>query len=214
MESISLPYIIGVPLHQIIQLEIAKINNWREISKGISIAEFTFCHKDEKWDKSRRYIVVRQEIGQVQEPKGKQLKLFKEDELFSKYRYGCYITSLDDEAVDIWRKYRLRADDENRIKENKLDFGLDGFCLDSFYATEAAMLLRVMLYNIINLFRSSILPKKEAKHTLHIIRLKYFIIPAMLGNDGRTPILRLGIKDKKRKSKIKLLINKIDSVFR
>jgi len=144
LESMDLPYIIGVPLYQTLQSRIVLIKEWKAVSQGIAISEFNFIHKDEKWDQDRRYIVVRQEIDKLKEPKGKQLKLFKEDELLSKYKYGCYITSSNDEAENIWQQYRLRADDENRIKENKMDFALEGFSLDGFYATETAMLLRIL----------------------------------------------------------------------
>lgn len=215
LESELIPYVIGAPLSPIIQKQIRSIESskWKDVSEGISVAEFTFCHKDEKWDKSRRYIAVRREKDKVEKPQGKQLKLFKEDEIVSKYLFSCYITSLGDEAEEIWRKYRLRAGDENMIKENKLDFGLEGFCLDDFYATEAAMLIRILFYNIINFFRNKILPKDEAGSTLSTIRKKYFITPSILGSNGRNKVLRIGIKSKKGRSKFKWIMKNIDNVF-
>lgn len=213
LESSSIPYILGVPFYQIIQKEIPKIKEWTEVAPGIALSEFQFQHKDEKWDKDRRYIIVRQEIEIKKDAKGKQLKLFKEDYEISKYRYSCYITSMDFTSVEIWRIYRSRAGDENIIKENTYDFGLEGFSLDNFYATEAAMLIRILFYNIINFFRREILPEEETKDTLGTLRYKYFVIPALLGVDGHKYILRLGVKAKKMRSKIKWIINKIDQYF-
>lgn len=213
LETSTIPYILGVPFYQIIQKEIPKITKWEEVISGISISEFHFQHKDEKWDKDRRYITVRQEIELKEDAKGKQLKLFKEDYEISKYRYSCYVTSMDLPPVDIWRIYRTRAGDENIIKENTYDFGLEGFSLDNFYATESAMLVRILFYNIINFFRREILPAEETKDTLGTLRYKYFVIPALLGVDGHKYILRLGVKSKKLRSKIKWILAKIDQYF-
>ena len=213
LENASIPYILGVPFYQIIQKKIPKVTDWKEIAHGISISEFQFQHKDEKWDKDRRYIIVRQEIEVKEDAKGKQLKLFEEDYEISKYRFSCYITSMDLEPVNIWRRYRTRAGDENIIKENTYDFGLEGFSLYNFYATEAAMLVRILFYNIINFFRREILPEEETKDTLGTLRYKYFVIPALLGVDGHKYILRLGVKAKKMRSKIRWIIAKIDQYF-
>ncbi len=214
LEESTIPYILGVPFYQIIQEEIPKVTNWSEITSGIAVSEFNFQHKDEKWDKNRRYIIIRQEIAIKKDAKGKQLKLFKENYEISKYRYSCYITSMDLLPVDIWRIYRTRAGDENIIKENTYDFGLEGFSLDNFYATETAMLIRILFYNIINFFRREILPAKESSETLGTLRYKYFVIPALLGVDGHKYILRIGVKSKKMRNKIRWIIAKIDRYFR
>ncbi len=213
LETANIPYILGVPFYQIIQKEIPKVKDWKEITPGIAVSEFQFQHKDDKWDKDRRYTIVRQEIEVKEDAKGKQLKLFKEDYEISKYRYSCHITSMDLPPLDIWRIYRTRAGDENIIKENTYDFGLEGFSLDNFYATEAAMLVRILFYNIINFFRREILPAEETKDTLGTLRYKYFVIPALLGVDGHKYILRLGVKSKKMRSKIRWIIAKIDQYF-
>ncbi len=47
----------------------------------------------------------------------------------------------------------LRADSENRIKELKYDFDVDSFNLQNFFATEAALCVVIMAYNIVSLFR-------------------------------------------------------------
>ena len=213
LESSSIPYILGVPFYQIIQQEVSKIKSWEEVSSGISISEFTFQHKDEKWDKDRRYTIVRQEINVKEDAKGKQLKLFEDDFEISKYRYSCHITSMDLPPLEIWRIYRSRAGDENIIKENTYDFGLEGFSLENFYATEAAMLIRILFYNIINFFRREILPKEESKSTLGTLRYQYFIIPASLGKNGHKYIIRLGIRTKKMRSKIRWILSKMDDYF-
>ncbi|WP_363318570.1 transposase [Algoriphagus sp.] len=49
--------------------------------------------------------------------------------------------------------YNNRADCENRIKELKYDFGLENFCLQDFWATEASFRFIMVAYNLMSLFR-------------------------------------------------------------
>jgi hypothetical protein len=41
-------------------------------------------------------------------------------------------------ATQAWQLYRSRADAETRIKELKIDYGTDQFCLKGFWWAEAA----------------------------------------------------------------------------
>ncbi|MEO8325387.1 MAG: transposase [Nitrospirota bacterium] len=59
--------------------------------------------------------------------------------------------------------YRHRADSENRIAELKQDFGLTGFCLDSFWGTEAAFYAVLLAYNLLNIFRQTLEAPKAGK---------------------------------------------------
>ena len=213
LENKKLEYIIGVPMFQILQKEIHKISNWTKIDTGLDSGEFKFCHKDEKWTTERRYVVIRRDTTKIDAKHGKQLSLFANDVSMRDYKYSIYITNLDDSPEKVWKQYRLRANDENIIKETKYDFALEGFSKDNFWSTEAAMLLRIFFFNIINLFRKEILPSNESNETLHTLRFKYLCIPAVLGTDARASILRLGIRSLKLKSKFKYALNHIDVVF-
>jgi hypothetical protein len=78
-----------------------------------------------------------------------------------------------------------------------------------FYSTEAAMLIRVFIYNLFVLFRHQILGQKEKIERLKTLRYKYFVVPAQLGGDGRKPILRISVFAEKVKSKLLYLFNRI-----
>jgi hypothetical protein len=104
-------------------------------------------------------------------------------------------TNFNKDPKSIWDNYKPRANCENRIGENKEDFALCGFCMKSFWATELAMLLRMLLFNIFIYFRSKVL--KAPRVQLKTIRPKYFILPGILGGDDKRPTLRLGVKSKK-----------------
>ena len=101
---------------------------------------------------------------------------------------------------------------ENIVKESKQDFGLEGFCLEKFYGTEAAMLVRALFYNLITLFRQQVLPQRESRHTLQTLRLKYFVIAAVFGRDGDSPVLRLGVSRQKLRQKILWVLKRLDTV--
>jgi hypothetical protein len=212
IEEQGLEYIISAVISPIIQQEIMKVKGWRNVTKGIDVSSFSFQHKDDKWDKDRLYIVVRQEKKVLESPKGKQLSLFEDFEELNRFRYSCYITNKEGEPVDIWREYRPRANDENTLKELQDDFGFDTFCMKKFWSTEFSMVIRVLLYNIFNLFRNEILVTRDnpAKETLSTIRFKYLIIPGSMSFPSRIPTLTMNVVSKKLRHRIVYLITKVN----
>lgn len=52
----------------------------------------------------------------------------------------------------VWRYYNHRVDCENVIKEPQQGFALTTLCLQSFRATEAALSLATLTYNLTALF--------------------------------------------------------------
>jgi hypothetical protein len=77
------------------------------------------------------------------------------------WRYSVWITNATGSPLEIWRQARSRANDENTIKELKEDFALGGFSMKRFYSVEAAMLLRVLAYNLFICFKHEFLGRKE-----------------------------------------------------
>lgn len=212
LEANDVPYITAVVASLVIQREIGKITQWREVTAGIHAASFSFRHEAEGWLKPRRYVVIRKDLDSRPEALGKQLSLFG-NTMDMQYRYSIYITSLDGPEEKIWAQYKKRAGDENIFREFKYDFAFEGFVLESFWATEAAMHLRALFYNLVQFFRSEILKDKEAHSTLHTIRHKILVIPATLGQNGGRLLLRLGIRNEKKKAKIRNLFAGIDNYF-
>ena len=78
-----------------------------------------------------------------------------------------------------------------------------------FYAVEAAMLVRVLVYNLFVLFRHEFLGNKEKRQRLKTLRCKYFVLPAQLGRDGREAILRISARARKVRSKLSYLFARI-----
>lgn len=216
LEEKRLKYVIAVKFYRSIQEKILSLDNWQKIDNedDIEIADFMFRHKSGNWDRPRRYFVVRRKIKQNEpEPVGKQLRLFPELEDGQNYGYSAYLTNSDGDVSELWRIYRRRCDDENRFKEIKEDFGFEGFSLKNFYATGTAMLLRVLLYNLFNLFRNVILPENKRTRRASTIRFEYFVIPAVLGSNGNNSILRLGIRPGTQRGKFRYLLHQVSQWF-
>lgn len=212
LEKLGKTYIIAVKLHQVIQAVFySKKLSWNEVAPGIEMAEFLFRH--DKWDKERRYFVIRERFREDKPILGKQLSIFPEQALSKDYRYRAYVTSSDEDIKALWDRYRPRADDENRIKELVEDFGFNGFCLNSFYATEAAMLTLCLMYNLFNLFRHEVLSESESKQRASTLRYQYWVIPALTGQDGNQLLLRLGVVSAEIRAKIRYLFERLERVF-
>ncbi len=91
------------------------------------------------------------------------------------------MTDLSLPAVEAWRLYRGRADCENRIKELKADFGLDSFVLRDFWATEAALGVAMLAYNLMSMFRHAVM-RQNVHHTLTTLHHKVLAVGAFWDN--------------------------------
>jgi hypothetical protein len=193
LESLYLNYIISVKTNPFLKNEIYRITNWLQVDGGIHISEFYYQAK--RWDRARRIIVVRQSV--IKKPKAMGKMLFPKLPEYCVYRYQVYATNMDLAGVDVWRLYSGRADAENRIQELKYDFGLEGFCLKDFYATEAAFRMVMIAYNLVSLFRQTVL-NDEIQAKLSTIRFKCFAIGSWITKGGRKKVLKLSVVPRRR----------------
>jgi hypothetical protein len=95
----------------------------------------------------------------------------------------------------VWNLYRGRADCENRIKELKADFGLDSFYLRDFWATEAALGVSMLAYNLMSVFRHTVM-RQSVHHTLATLHHKVLAVGAFWENPKTKPdkpTLRLAV---------------------
>jgi hypothetical protein len=207
LEEEKLTYLIAVRLVRPLQREIYSLTGWKEIAKGLAVAEFSFIHP--LWGKERRYIVVRQNIIRRKKAMGKTLPLFANEVDIKDYRYSAWITNSTEPPYEVWTLCKPRANDENTIKELKEDFALGGFSMKKFYAVEAAMVVRVLVYNLFVLFRHEFLGKKEKRQHLKTLRYKYFVLPGQLGSDGREAVLRISAQGRKVRAKLSYLFARI-----
>lgn len=123
--------------------------------------------------------------------------LFIEQKLGARYRYSCLVTNVELSAHQVWFLYRQRADAENRIKELKYDFALDSFCLNKFWATEAAFRSIMVVYNLMSLFRHLVLQTKP-QATLSTLRFKCFAVGSWISKHVGNKVLKLSVSELKR----------------
>lgn len=195
LESKPIDYVIAAKFTHPIQRILKDSTNWLLIDNGIEICEQIY--KSDSWEKPRRMVIVRQKIKERPEAPGKQLTLFKDEDIFRNYRYSAYVTNMKYAPAEIWRIYRGRANAENRIKELKYDFGFDSFNLKDFYATEAALHFSMIAYNLMSLFRTFILQEKTQK-TLSTLRYRTFAIGAYFEKINGKLVLKIALNKKRR----------------
>jgi hypothetical protein len=207
-------YIISVPISPTIQREILGVTQWHTVSKGVEVGEFAFQHRDHKWTKPRRYVVVRQSISRRPKALGKQPSLFKDLEDWSQYRISVMITNDSTSAPEeIWRSYRPRANDENVVKDLKEGYSFESFNVHNFWATEAVLtMIALVFHNLIVYLNRTILNPNRPQEQLKTLRHKYFTLPGQLGSGGRSYVLRLSVQQRKMRAKIVSIIRRISLI--
>jgi hypothetical protein len=193
LEQRDIDYILAIKMYPSLKLSIREKVKWYESDSGLQMGEFLYQGKD--WPMPRRIVVVRQHIKA--RPKATGKLLFPDEEVYRNYRYSAYVTNLKSSAELVWEQYRKRADCENRIKELEYDFGADNFCMDDFYATEAALRTVMIGYNLMALFKLTILQTKHSQR-LTTIRLKCLSIGSWLVKSGRKDVLKMSVSMKNR----------------
>ncbi len=189
LESKEINYIVAARMYPTIKSEIYGLKQWVSICDGIEASEFVYQPFQ---GSRRRYIVVRKLIERRPESCGKMLF---EDQ--PQYRFSCYVTNMTLPVNDLWNVYNGRADCENRIKELKNDFGLDCFCLQDFWATEASFRFIMLAYNLIALFQHVAL-NGHKRSTLNTVRAYCFALGSWVSSHANKRVQKISLPKKKR----------------
>jgi hypothetical protein len=187
LEKNGTNYIVVARLLPTLKRRIAGVRQWIEVDDQVAVCEFEY--QAEGWTKARRVVVTR--YRKEDRPNGPMLLDVPE------YTYAVYITNLSLPPLQVRNLYLGRSDSENRIKELAADFGLHGFASQKFWATEAAFRMSMFAFNLMSLFRQSLLGA-ASKHTLSTLRFQCFAIGASLGKEGHKQLLRLGLPTPRR----------------
>lgn len=211
MERAGLRYIVAVRLSHAMQRRILGVDEGRRVDEGIEVGEFEYHLKSDPERRRRRYVAVRQEVARRPKAAGKQPSLFRDEGPWSAYRIALLVTDEEDlSPANVWRAYRLRADAENVIKDLKEGYGMAAFSKRGFWATEAVMVANALVFhNLVHALNRLVLHPAPPRPQLKTIRACYFLIPAILGNSGGTPVLRLGVTDRSFRGRLLYLMGKI-----
>jgi len=211
LEREGFRYIIAAPMMGILQWMIYRVTQWYRVDDGIDVAEFEFQHRDRKWDRPRRYVVVRQQVSRRPKAPGKQLVLFQELEGVAEYRFSLMVTNDTDlSPEEVWRTYRPRANVENVLKDLIEGYGAAAFNMHNFWATEAVMVMNALVFhNLVHYLNRTVLNPNRPLAQLKTLRSKYFIIPGQLGRSGRRSVLRLAVRDRRLRAKLDYFLARI-----
>jgi hypothetical protein len=187
LEEKQIDYIVVCRLLATLRRQIVGLKDWVQLDERAAAAECQYHAQG--WSKPRRIVVLRFAVRE--RPQGQRLLEVPG------YTYAVYVTNLRLSAAHVRQLYLGRADSENRIKELLEDFAISGFVTQKFWATEAAFRMALCAYNLMSLFRQSVLGK-ASRHTLSTLRVQCFAIGASLGHSGHKRMLRLGLPPPRR----------------
>ncbi len=105
------------------------------------------------WKKPRRFVVVRELMRDTKEAVGRKLLDVPG------YTFRIFVTNRVEDALVLWRDYNQRAVIEQRIEELKAELNADGFCMKQFFATEAAFLSVLFVFNLLSLYQKALNPQ-------------------------------------------------------
>ena len=188
------PYLIKVRITTGILKQITQPRKWMrsdDVIKGAIYGEIDY--KSSGWKHSRRVILVGIPINQ----KNNYPSLFKEFDILNEYKFYGFVTNSKLSMVDTHRRYNQRGDSENRIKELKYDYGLEGFSMHSLSATDAAFRFVMLAYNLMTLFKHSIV-NPRVNHRLSTIKFQCIAIGSYITKTARKKILKLSAEGKRR----------------
>lgn len=181
LEGLELRYIVVARLTRWLKREAARVKEWRALDAIYSVGEFDLQLFE--WDRARRFVVVREQLRETKRPVGR--KLFE----VPGYTFRVFVTNLPSPPEEIGRDYNQRACVEQRIEELKSDLGVNGFCLREFFATEAAFLSILMLFNLLGEFQRA--TGMTGYRQPASLRVHVFLCGAILGRAGHRTVLPL-----------------------
>lgn len=207
LEGLHLPYIVVGRLVEPVRQLISRTTRWEKTDlPGTEIAEQLY--QGWGWGCLRRVLVVRHSRRERPDAGGKPLLEC------AGYVFQILVTSLPSSVagLEVWRTYNGRAGSENVIKELDSSFALPQICLENFYATEAAMSLAVLTYNLCMLFQRHLGWKERVNAAT--LRFRLFTAAGIISQSGGYTTVRLAVRAGPLRAWWRRLLEKIACPFR
>ncbi len=195
LEEEEVPFLIRGKLTSALLNRIVCIKEWYQDDSVFEDAQYAeIQYKSKDWKKARRVVVVRRPR---KEQDGQQL-LLGDEVMHKKYAIGVFITSTTLAASTVHKLYNQRGECENRIKELKYDYGIDGFAFKDIAAVDATFRLVMLAYNIMALFKQKCLTGSRSRQQLSAIRFQCIAVGSYLVKKGRNKVMKLAAEGKRR----------------
>jgi hypothetical protein len=203
LESRGLPYIVVARFYQPVRWLLGRTTQWQATELvGTEVAEA--LHQEWGWSKPRRVVLLRHRRPDAGG------KLLVE---CPGYVYQVLVTSLPPEvgALEVWRRYNGRAGSENVIRELGECFALPQLSLKKFFATEAALSLAVLSYNLCILFQTHI--GWMDRVTAATLRFLVFTTGGVISRTGGYTTIRLAVRQEHQRHWWRCLLEKLSCPF-
>ena len=191
-EQLPLPYVVLAKLSQPIRTIIKGDVKWTATEvPGTEVAELEY--QAMSWPQPRRLVLIRHRVSADESRAGKPLLDVPG------YRFQALVTSLSSVThppLAVWRYYNGRADCENVIKELQAGLALPTLCLESFWASEAALSLATLTYNLVLLFQRHL--GWQHKVTLRNLRFWLFVTAGVLSHPAGKTTIKLAVPPRER----------------
>jgi len=190
-EQQRLPYVVAAQLITPIKnlLRAGLVWTATEVA-GVEVSEVAYqCRR---WSHPRRLILIRHRVADKKRAGGKML--FD----LPGYLFQGLVTSLPAcwSPLSVWRYYNGRADCENVIKELQGGFAIPTLICRRFFATEAALSLAVLTYNLTVLFQRHL--GWQTKVTIHSLRYWLFVSGGVLSHPQGQTTIKLAVPMRER----------------
>jgi hypothetical protein len=206
LEQKRLSYIVVGRLYQPFKALIRATTHWQLTElPGTEVAEEIY--QAWGWAHARRVILIRHRTAERPDAGGRCLLQCPG------YTYQMLITTLPESVsgLEVWRRYNGRAGCENIIKELDACFALPQLCLKKFYATEAAMSLAVMSYNLCALFQRHV--GWQERVTATTLRFRLFTTAGVISRSGGWATIKLAVAEGHQRAWWHRLLERILSAF-
>jgi hypothetical protein len=190
-EQLRLPYVVAAQLSEPIKSLLRGDLTWTPTDLvGTEVAQVQ--HQTLGWEKPRRMILLRHRVAERPQAGGKKLLEVPG------YVFQALVTSLPsrESPLAVWRYYNGRADCENVIKELQQGFALTSLCLQSFWATEAALSLATLTYNLTVLFQRHLGWQQIV--TVASLRFWLFVTPGIVAHPAGKTTVKLAVPPRER----------------
>jgi len=164
-------YFIHLPANQKLQ-RLVKPHLRRPVGRppksGIQVKIIDFHYQAKSWNKPRRVICKIE---------------WRSGELFPKINF--VVTNSRLSKAKVVKVYNGRGDVENRIKEGKNTLRWDKTSCHRFEANQARLLMGVIAYNLLHIFRSFYLKGEEVRRSMEWIIKRLIKVGAKVAYHGR-----------------------------
>jgi Transposase DDE domain group 1 len=191
LEERRLAYVVAARLLRPIKNLITKGLVWSQTEiAGTCVAEMS--HQEQGWSKPRRLILIRHEVHEKRRVGGKRLIECPG------YLFQGLVTSLPAEVspLEVWRQYNGRAGIEHVIRELRHGYGLQQFCCQDFWATEAVLSMVVMAYNLVVLFERFL--GWMDRYAVQSLRFHLFMTAGIISQTGGVTTIKLAAPPRRR----------------